>query len=556
MFRKTLLCSSLLTSAAVAAEGKPNIVCIFTDDSAVGYWGAYGNRMPTPALNRLAAEGMRFDAAFTPSPACTPSRYALLTGQFPSRCTGQAFLKENPHTQPANIGWNTPILASDITIARVLQRAGYYTGFIGKWHNFLEGIAPSGGDEHDHPLPEDWPQFSDKDDPNDPAVNAGLKVFQRKVADAVKLLGGFEWAGGVQYGNLYNLPGGDTRQHHFEWLAHYASTFLDQAVSQDRPFFLYLATTAVHGPDHAEKLACDPRYTPEGIMTEHLNGTLPPRESYRQRLEAAGLPFDSDHAGVLLNDDLVEAVLKKLDELGLSQNTLIVVMADHGAEPSKATTYDRGCQIPMIMRWPGRIAAGSISTEQVSLVDMMPTFAEAAGTTAPADGISLLDHMTRNTPLPRESIYMEFGWQRAVRMNNGLKYIAFRYPQKAVEQMRSGECKVALDNTARESYILSNIAIRYLPAYFDADQLFDTAVDPWELNNLAADPLRAEELKTVQAALEHHIAALPHPFPLDPVPFMQSELFLDLKKARQARDAKQNWWHNDFAWPGSINEYR
>lgn len=556
MTRKTLLCTPFMFSAALAVENQPNIVCIFTDDSAVGYWGAYGNGMPTPTLNRLAKEGMRFDAAFTPSPACTPSRYALLTGQFPSRCGGEAFLKDNPHDRPANIGWNTPILASDITTARVLRRAGYYTGFIGKWHNFLEGLAPAGGEEHDHPIPADWPHFTDKDDPNDPAVNAALKVFQHKLCKAIELLGGFEWAGGVQYGNLYNLPGGDTRQHHFEWLAHYANKFLEEAAKTERPFFLHLATTAVHGPDHAQKLTCDPRYTPEGIMTEHLDGTLPPRDSYKKRLEASGLPFDSDHTGVLLNDDLVAAVAKKLDQLGLSQNTLLVIMADHGAEPAKGTTYDRGCQIPMIMRWPGRIPAGSISTEQVSLVDMMPTFAAAAGTTAPSDGISLLNHITKNTPLPRQSLYLEFGWQRAVRMNNGMKYIAFRYPPEAVEQMLHGGCEVALDNTAKENYILSNIAIRYMPAYFDADQLFNTTSDPWELNNLAADPARAGNLKSMQAELQKHIAGLPHPFPLDPVPFMQSEMFRELKIKRQARDARQDWWHNDFNWPDTIFDYR
>ncbi|MGA1205895.1 MAG: sulfatase-like hydrolase/transferase [Opitutales bacterium] len=121
---RAILCTAaLVTSAAFATEERPNIVCIFTDESSVGYWSAYGNNMPIPALNRLAAEGMRFDAALTPLPACTPLRYALLTGQFPSRCEGKAFLNENPHAQPANIGWNTPILASDITTARVLCRA-------------------------------------------------------------------------------------------------------------------------------------------------------------------------------------------------------------------------------------------------------------------------------------------------------------------------------------------------------------------------------------------------------------------------------------------------
>ena len=125
-----------LTSCGPDAEKKenseiPNFIVIYTDEMQFSDLGCYGGDIPTPNIDRLASEGILFSNAYTTASMCTPSRYSILTGQFPGRCSAPSFAKENPANQPYNIAWNTWITAEKKTLPRVLSENGFVTGMAG-----------------------------------------------------------------------------------------------------------------------------------------------------------------------------------------------------------------------------------------------------------------------------------------------------------------------------------------------------------------------------------------------------------------------------------------
>jgi arylsulfatase A-like enzyme len=285
-------------------------------------------------------------------------------------------------------------------------------------------------------------------------------------------------------------------------------------------------------------------------MTGHLSA-LPSRASLAQRLETAGLPVDSDHVGMLQNDDLLGAILDKLDALGVADNTLVVYLSDHGVEPGKGTCYEQGVRIPMIMRLPQRIRAGSISAEPVQTIDLLPTFSELAGTLRPSpaavDGVSLVPLFSGRT-LDREALFFESGTFRGV-LADGWKYIALRFKPGAIARMSDAGATVALDAHGRPRHLFSDLAVRYFPHYFDPDQLYDLSVDRWEQHSLAAEAGAADRLRRMRRLLEHHLASFEHPYPLNGQPFTETAAYRALADRRVDRASNKRWWHNDFHWP-------
>jgi hypothetical protein len=171
-----------------------NFILIYTDELQFSDLGCYAGQFPTPHIDRLAREGMMFSRAYTTASMCTPSRYSVLTGQYPGRCTAATFLTENPIAEPYNIAWNTWITEDKMTLAKVLSEHGYVTGMAGKWH---VGWIPTGTE---------LPEITRDESPGDALTNQKLK---------------------------------------------------------DAPFFLYFATTAVHGPNHVADLDKDVTLTPK-----------------------------------------------------------------------------------------------------------------------------------------------------------------------------------------------------------------------------------------------------------------------------------------------------
>lgn len=535
-----------LLNAGCAASGegaagaeRPNILLIFSDEMDPGYLGCYGGDFMTPNLDSLAREGVRFRQAYCVSAVCAPSRFNLLTGLYSGHCRHPGFLRSNPTDAPYLLTWNPGVRTDAPTIPRALSRAGYYTGFVGK---FGITFADSNADW-------DIPRFEKTDDPDDPEVDRKLRRKQRIMRERVKHTAGFDYAASVMPGNVHN-PIPELHHHQFEWITEGALNFLDQAARRERPWFLYAATTAVHGPGHVADLDADPRYTLGGKREKPFTGH-PPRRTIRERLQEAGLPVDHAHVGMLFLDDHVGALLQKLQERGMAENTLVLFVADHGIEPGKATCYQRGTRVPALMRWPGHLPGGTTTDARVSFVDVLPTFCEAARAAPPArgDGMSFLPAVARGASLPRDYLYFEIGTARAV-LKDDYKFVAFRYREPAIERMKSEEAEVAVDWFESTHQMHSQIAMNYFPGYFDPDQLYDLSSDPWEQRNLAGDREHRAAFDEMKSTLAEALEQFRHPYPL-PVPrFMRSRRYLELVEKRLAPGTDPvGWWPKDFPWP-------
>ena len=365
---------------AKASECSPNIVLIFADDLGYGDLGCYGaTKLKTPNLDKLAAEGRKFTDAHSASAVCSPSRYGLMTGRYPIR---KNFWGPTPHTQELTIETDRPTLAS------VLKSAGYATAVIGKWHlGFGKGktdwnkpLKPGplelGFDYYfGMPTVNSGPPFVYVEnhgvvdyDPEDPFVYGKKSLTQKWPAKGGGNIGGADKA-------------------HLRYRDEYVgTTFAEKAVGwikerneedKEKPFFLYLATTNIHHP-----------FTPH----PRFKGT-----------SECGRYGDFVHE----LDWIVGEVMNTLEELGQAENTLVVFTSDNGGMLNeggqdawkaghrlngkllgfKFGAWEGGHRVPFIVRWPGKVPAGTESPALVSQIDLITTFAEAAGTKVPEDKV-------------------------------------------------------------------------------------------------------------------------------------------------------------------------
>lgn len=353
----------------------PNIVLIYADDLGYGDLGCYGaTKVQTPNVDRLAAEGRRFTDAHSASAVCTPSRYGMLTGEYPFR--GNTW-------GPASTTQKLLIPTSKTTVPSMLKSEGYETAIFGKWHLGFGTSGPDwNGDLKPGPLEVGFDYYFGV-----PKVNSGVpyvfvenhRVVGLDPADPLVASG---QATNVLYYPLKTMTGmsGGEAAHLLyrdydlgnQWAAR-ATQWIEE--HRDHPFFLYLPTTQIHHP-----FTPDPRWI----------GT-----------SQCGLYGDFIHEF----DWIVGEVLNKLDELGLAENTLVIVTSDNGGmlngdgntvEGGKTAwnaghkqngnllgwkfgVWEGGHRIPLIARWPGKIEAGSVSDELMSSVDFMATFAAITG---------------------------------------------------------------------------------------------------------------------------------------------------------------------------------
>ncbi len=538
---RNLPLKSLLLLSAVALSGtgisqaesveRPNVVVIVADDVSHKYLSSYGGALDTPHLDKLSEEGVRFDDAHAVTPLCNPSRYTLLAGQYPGR--NAHLLKNSPEGEPYWVQQTTSWEASDPSIARMLNDAGYFTGYVGKWHSNFGIVAEDIGLEN-------------RLDPFDPADNERLQELTAWRIDRLKQVSGFDWFSHPQVGNLRGANAADPGlgYHNPEFQTLGALEFLDAAADRGEPFFLHLANSIPHSPDNLESLEQDARVTHDGLLektTTELAGH-PPRETVRQRLADAGLdttgPVASNNAGVLVMDDQLALVRTKLEELGLADNTIIVWLADHNIY-GKGSPYAPGTQVPLLICFPDGQYAGTAIETPVSLVDLFKTTAEWTGATVPEghriDGQSLnplIAGETTEHALP----YQEIGWWRGIR-KGPFHYVAFRPDSEAIELMESGEVDFVVDgrgNRKRLKNIFSEMNLPFKPAQFDADQLYDLRVDPFERHNLAYQPGYAEKLAEMKAELAAVTETFERPFPVYEVPeFMLSPEYAELVRNRK-----------------------
>ncbi len=435
MFHKTsliLACTGLLFLAACNSSSnqtteetpepkKPNIIFILADDLGYGNLGSFGQeKIQTPRLDQMAAEGLRFTQHYAGSTVCAPSRSVLMTGLH----TGHTPVRGNagPEIQT--------LQPDDLTIAEVLKGGGYATGLIGKWGLGDEGNTGRPNDQgfdyffgylnqvHAHNF---YPEFLWR--------NEEKVELQNVVEEAPNSYGGF--VGGVATERV---------EYSHDLFAEEALQFLEK--NQDTTFFLYLALTIPHANNeerHFEEHGLEvPDY---GMYTDN---DWPEEE---KGFAAMVTRMDKD----------VGRVLDQLKTLGIDENTLVIFSSDNGPHKegghnpdffddngplrgTKRDLYEGGIRVPTIAWWPGTIDAGRETDHVSAFWDFFPTACEVASTgiPGPIDGISMLPLLKGENQPTHEYLYWEFmeqGGKQAVRMGNwkGIKLNVKENPDAPIE---------------------------------------------------------------------------------------------------------------------------
>lgn len=530
---------------------KPNILLIITDDVDFKHWSSYGDELPTPHIEHFAREGMLFYQAYTSSAACTPSRYSIMTGQYAGRCQSQVFLDKNPVNQPYLIAWNTPLSEENITLHKVMHDAGYQTGFVGKFH-----IGSPGFDDPD--LNPDLPRIDPDLSPDTEEADSLLRIYQDVLAKRVRELCGADYAAAIQWENPETLPLKAIRKHNLEYQVWGVRNFFN-TLSKDKPFFLTVNSTALHGPNIFESLLSDPEYTAEGRI-EELRNIMPSRSSVFERLHDLGWKYGEgveDHvnhylAGRIYMDDQVGAIRRLLSEYGLDKNTLVIITADNNIEPGKSTVYQQGVNVPFIAWWPDHIEPGSESYDHIQFVDFLPSFAEIAGHQIESeeiiDGRSFAKVFKGPQLMDDRFLFFEEGYTRAI-SNGKYKYIAMRFPEPLLDSLDAGHTKFISHMGGKRTYH-SSIAMEYYPNYFDADQLYDLEEDPYEQNNLAGDPKYDRILADMKKELGAVLETFKHPFDLNDAGFDQEDAYRNAaKRTMEEGTSWIPWWNRKLDFP-------
>ena len=460
-------------------------------------------RMLTPHLQLLADEGATFTRFYVTTSICTPSRYTLLTGQYASRSL--KFSQNFPHGQHAKINWSTQLSPKENNIARQMKKLGYKTGVVGKWHLGVEDARPEG--------------VQPDDDPRDPEVAKKLKQAAEQVNNYIMNDIGFDFADRIYPRNKERIVPESLGVHNLEWITEGALNFIDD--NKGQPFFLYMPLTAPHGQYYSGAVQVNPLATPAGLL-DKAPQVQPSRDSIFERLEEHGI--DKRKAMGTWIDDSVGAVLKKCDDLGLTDNTVVIFSSDHQSR-GKFTCYE-GCRVPFLIRWPQQIKAGTRVSALTANKDLAATFIEIAGGSPPQhmkqDSRSFLPVLRNDANDIQDSILLETSNIRAV-VTKRWKYIANRPPQNVLERMQQ-EAKQEPNSLKRQIGWSGNKnwhegqegvvygANRDFPDYFDKDQLYDLENDVFEQENLAYDPAYAEIVTRLKEHLSKHLSGLPHTF--------------------------------------------
>lgn len=502
---------------------RPNIVVICADDIGFNEIGIYqgknmpdrdvfnGARVHTPNMDRIGREGAVLYRHYVPSAICTPARYSLLTGRYASR--SHSICKKHPPPGPATITWNTHISRTEGTIGHVLQGLGYRTGYVGKWHNGQPNT--------------DLSMVENIDDPYDPIFAGVVRAAYEAQLNYLREGFGFDYVDRVYFGNREAfLP--PLQVHNLEWLCEGADRFIqDAAQDRSKPFFLYLAFSAPHGDYFNEPHQADPKLTPAGPLAEVPKTLMPPRASIVERLKAAGC--DPKTVMATWQDDCVGAVLERLRQLGLDDNTVVIFTGDHLGR-GKYMCYE-GCRIPFMIRWPGKIAPGVELRKITSHIDLAATVAGLAGGRVPdsyqtdgADFSPLVTQPAAATPW-REALLLECSNIRGI-VTDRWKYIACRADASTLAAIEADRQAALAENRPRwvawegrrnPHAQYRTEGVRYFDCgrfehYFDPDQLYDLQADVFETRNLAGEPAQQGTLANLQQCLRRELARLPHAF--------------------------------------------
>ena len=495
----------LLGNLSPAAQSqRPNIIMFLIDDQNPSSIAAFGGDTYTPNLDRMAQEGMKFTRAYVSSSVCTPSRYSFLTGRFAGNSHSKLYVdavggKENQGLP----NFNVALERDNMNVGNVLREAGYTTGFVGKFHLTSNLDFPEFYEGKDK-----WINIPKNARPG-PETSAQFKHNERWMRRYLNELG-FSWAK-----NVYpeNMPS-PYSTHNPEWTTVAALEFIEE--NKDGPFYLHLCSTLLHGPDKSWRKSMDhPLITGEGEV-ERLPEIMTPRAELLKIINEKGFDPDSHVAGEAWIDDSLGAILRKLKELGIDDNTLVIFAPDHGRD-GKASVFSHGsCQVPMIMRWPKGIAAGQVCEELVQNIDLVPTFFELGKADKPEsyriDGQSLTPLFKNGKAIDwRNHLYLEMGAARAT-VTKDWSYIAVRYTQEQIAEIK----RAAPQNLPRAMSYIGRLGIGVRgadrPGFFDEDQLYHLKTDPKEMRNLAGHIGHSSRVKEMRQKMQQDLQAIGRPF--------------------------------------------
>lgn len=374
---------------------RPNVIIVSIDDLGWRELGCYGNTFnETPRIDRLAEEGTRFTQAYAAAPLCSPTRAALVTGQYPGRTGITDYLRGEGAASDLH-------LSTDLTsIPEVLAPRGYTTGHIGKWH-LTETYS---GDYRSRP------------------GNPWAHGFDEVIASEQLYIGGGDYF--HPYFFMPGLPAREPGEYLTDRLGQEAVDFVRR--HRDRPFFLHVANYAVH-----TELAAKP-----GLLAK-----------YRAK-PGAGEPGNRPELAAMLEsvDEQVGRIADTLAELGIARNTLVLVTSDNGGphRPSnaplrggKGELYEGGIRVPLIAWWPGSGARGRVTEELASTIDVLPTAAALAGARVPpgVDGTSLAPVIRGRARTGRDTLF----WAYPHHIGDSHPHAAVRQGGfKLVRQLRDG----------------------------------------------------------------------------------------------------------------------
>lgn len=466
-------------SALSGAQRPPNIIIILADDLGIndvsthgGGWTAEG--VPTPHIDSIARDGVRFEHGYAGAAVCTVSRAALMTGRYPWRFgveftpTPGAMARVAPMLY-ANPNTDMPVIvdkdkaaeaksfndlgmpSSEITVAEALKARGYHTLHIGKWHLGSTPEMRPNNQGFDETL---FMESGLHLPVNSPDVENSKQDFDP--------IDKFLWPN-MRFGVSYN--GGKW----FEPAKYLADYFTDEAITtikknKNRPFFMYLAHWGVHTPLQASRADYD---------------ALSQIPDHRRRVYAAMIRSI---------DRSVGRVLQTLKDEGLDDNTIVIFASDNGApgyigipdvnQPFrgwKLTQFEGGLRVPYVAKWPGHIPAGTRYEPAITNIDIMPTVLAAAGGAMPTDrtidGVNLLPFLSASPAVqPPRALFWRDGPYRAMR-DDQWKLIVSARPKK--------------------------------------EWLFNLATDPTEQNNLAT--AQPQKLALMKAQMAAHHAGMPPP---------------------------------------------
>jgi arylsulfatase A-like enzyme len=427
------------------------------------------------------------------------------------------------------------------------------------------------GKFHIGPLHFDDPESNDEIPAIDPNMDLDsemadsiLGIYQSVISSKVRDITGADYAASIQWENPEQIPVKQLRHHNLEWQTQGVADFFANR-ENEKPFFLHLNSTALHGPSLDLTLEQDPKYTPGGRIDNPYK-YHPPRETIYDRLDSMGIDMSESvpdyirhyNAGIPYLDDQVGAVIQILRENNALENTLIILTADHGIEPGKSVNYNIGVRVPFIAKWDKQIKPESVSDQIVQFTDFMPTFAELASVDIEenhiVDGMSFVPAL-HDQPMPDRKAYFEMGYLRGI-MDDYYKYISLRYPQQDLELIQKGTDRmVSHFGIGEGQQAFAVIAMEYHPGYFDADQLYDMKNDYYEQNNLAKINEYSDTLQLYKNELKKVLESFTHPYPIDNNEFTHWDKYWELaNEARKVGTSTIYWWERDLDYPPQDNE--